>query len=127
MSEKFSAAVIKCFFCGQDKGIIMNTRLTEKCAQEIKKMHNCVIDHEPCDQCKKYMEQGIILVSVRDGDNGTNPYRTGGFAVVTEEGVKEFSTPEMFEQVKKTRFAFIEDSIWKQLGLPQGDSNEKVN
>ena len=65
------------------------------------------------------MEQGIILVSIRDGESTSNPYRTGGFVVVKEDAVKEFSTPEMFEKVKKARFAFIEDSVWNALGLPR--------
>ena len=65
------------------------------------------------------MEQGIILVSVRNGESTSNPYRTGGFVVIKEDAVKKFSTPEMFEKVKKTRFAFIEDSMWDALGLPR--------
>lgn len=92
-------------------------------AEEIKKRNGHAIDHEPCDEYKKYMEQGIMLCSVRDGESGNNPYRTGALCVLKEEAVKQFSTPEMFEQVKKTRFAFIEDSVWDQLGLPRGNSN----
>ena len=65
------------------------------------------------------MKQGIILVSIRDGESSSNLYRTGGFVVIKEDAVKRFSTPEMFESVKKARFAFIEDSIWDALGLPR--------
>ena len=118
-ASKLEVAVVKCFFCGKDKGLVMNTRLTERDAKNIRKMHNHAIDHEPCDECKKWMEQGIILVSVRNGESGNNPYRTGGFVVLKEDAVKQFSTPEMFKQVKKTRFAFIEDCVWDQLGLPR--------
>ena len=117
--SKLEVAVVKCFFCGRDKGLVMNTRLTEKDAKAIREAHNHAIDYEPCDECKKWMEQGIILVSIRDGESGNNPYRTGGFVVIKEDAVKEFSTPEMFEKVKKARFAFIEDSIWNALGLPR--------
>lgn len=117
--SKLEVAVVKCFFCGRDKELVMNTRLTEKAAKAIREVHNHAIDYEPCDECKKLMKQGIILVSVRDGESSSNPYRTGGFVVIKEDAVKEFSTPEMFEKVKKTRFAFIEDSIWDALGLPR--------
>lgn len=117
---KLECAVIKCFFCGKDKGLVMNKRLTKKCAEEIKQMRGHAIDYEPCDECKALMEQGIMFVSVRDGETGNNPYRTGKMCVIKEEAVKEFSTPEMYEQVKKTRFAFLEDSIWELLGLPKG-------
>lgn len=119
--NNLEVGMIRCFFCGKEKGL-MNTRLTKKCAEEIKKRNGHAIDHEPCDECKKYMEQGIMLCSVRDGESGNNPYRTGALCVLKEEAVKQFSTPEMFEQVKKTRFAFIEDSVWDQLGLPRGNS-----
>ena len=117
--NKFEVGLIKCFFCGKDKGLVMNTRLTHKDAENIKKMNGHAIDYEPCDECKKMMEQGIMFVSVRDGESGNNPYRTGKMCVIKEEGVKQFSSPELFEQVKKTRFAFIEDSVWTQLGLPE--------
>lgn len=122
-ANKLEVGIIKCFFCGKDKGLVMNTHLTSKCAEEIKKINGHAIDHEPCDECKALMKQGIMLCSVRDGESGNNPYRTGALCVLKEEAVKQFSSPEMFEQVKKTRFAFIEDSVWDQLGLPRGNSN----
>lgn len=122
-ANKLEVGIIKCFFCGKDKGLVMNTRLTSKCAEEIKNINGHAIDYKPCDECKALMQQGIMLCSVRDGESGNNPYRTGALCVLKEEAVKQFSSPEMFEQVKKTRFAFIEDSVWDQLGLPRGNSN----
>lgn len=118
--NNFEVAMIKCFFCGKEKGLVMNTRLSKKHADEIKKMNGHAIDYEPCDECKKLMEQGIMFVSVKDGESGNNPYRTGKLCVIKEEAVKQFSSPELYEQVKKTRFAFIEDSVWDSLGLPKG-------
>ena len=56
--SKLEVAVVKCFFCGRDKGLVMNTRLTEKDAKAIREAHNHAIDYEPCDECKKWMEQG---------------------------------------------------------------------
>lgn len=96
--QKLEVAVVKCFFCGRDKGLIMNTRLTEKDAKVIREVHNHAIDYEPCDKCKKLMKQGIILVSVRDGESPSNPYRTGGFVVIKEDAVKRFSTPECLKR-----------------------------
>lgn len=116
--SKFEVAVVKCFFCGKDKGLVMNTKLTEKEANNIREMHNHAIDYEPCDECKKYMEQGIMLASVRDGESGNNPYRTGKIVVIKEDCAKQMFHPEFFDKIKKTRFAFIEDSSWKKLGLP---------
>lgn len=118
--NNFEVAMIKCYFCGKDKGLVMNTRLTQKHAEKIKKMHGHTIDYEPCDECKKLMKEGIMFISVKDGESGNNPYRTGKMCVIKDEAVKKFTSPEMFEQVKKTRMAFIADSIWDMLGLPKG-------
>lgn len=120
--NNLEVAMIKCYFCGKDKGLVMNTRLTQKHAEEIKKMHGHAIDYEPCDECKKLMKEGIMFISVKDGESGNNPYRTGKMCVIKDEAVKKFTSPEMFEQVKKTRMAFIEDSIWDMLGLPKGEN-----
>lgn len=119
MDKKFEVGMINCFFCGEPKGLVMNTRLTEKDAKNIREINGHAIDYEPCDKCKELMKQGIMLVSVRDGETGNNPYRTGKMVVLKEEAVKEFSSPEMYEQIMKTRFAFIEDSVWTKIGLPE--------
>lgn len=116
--SKFEVAVVKCFFCGKDKGLVMNTKLTEKDANNIREMHNHAIDYEPCDECKKYMEQGIMLASVRDGESGNNHYRTGKIVVIKEDCAKQMFHPEFFDKIKKTRFCFIEDNSWQKLGLP---------
>lgn len=118
--NNLEVAMIKCYFCGKDKGLVMNTRLTQKHAEKIKKMHGHAIDYEPCDECKKLMKEGIMFISVKDGESGNNLYRTSKMCVIKDEAVKKFTSPEMFEQVKKTRMAFIEDSLWDMLGLPKG-------
>lgn len=113
--NKLEVELIKCYFCGKDKGIVMNSKLTKKEAEKIKKNHGHAIDYEPCEECKKLMEQGIMFCSVKDGESGNNPYRTGKMCVIKEDAVKQMMTAEMFEQVKKSRFAFIPDSIWEML------------
>lgn len=59
-----------------------------------------------------------MFVSVRDGERGNNPYRTGKMCVIKEEAVANMVSPELYEHLKRVRFGFIEDSIWEQLGLP---------
>ena len=95
MANKLGAAITRCYFCGENKEIIMNTRLTEKAAQKIEEYNGKVIDMEPCDKCKELMKQGIMFISVRDGESGNNPYRTGKLAVVKEEAVEKIYTKEM--------------------------------
>jgi hypothetical protein len=76
-------------------------------------------DHEPCDKCRGYMEQGIIIISVDPGSDPKNPYRTGGFWVIKEEAVRRLFTEEKFlEKVLRHRMAFVETAACKAIGLP---------
>lgn len=118
----------QCFYCGKDKDIL----LIGKPKPEMYKQGLCdasgkmkmsigVVDMEPCNECRDYMEQGIILISAKDEDLGTkDPYRTGGWVVIKEEGFKEMiNDPELLENVLKKRFCFVSDKVWDNLGLPR--------
>lgn len=100
-----------CFLCGKEKNEIALLGAAYKSEAP---MHMC-INKEPCDQCKEYMKQGILLISVRDNTDQENPYRTGHIAVIKEEAAKNiFGT-----DILKSRAAFIEDSLWNKIGLPR--------
>lgn len=58
-----------------------------------------------------------ILISVRDGEKGDNPYRTGRLCVMTSQG-----SSRLFKG-KAPPLAFIEDTLWAQLGLPNQDDD----
>ena len=67
------------------------------------------------------MRQGIILISVKDGETDeNNPYRTGNFVCVKEEFLRRVVQPAD-HPIFKSRMAFIEDSVWKKLGIPFKD------
>ena len=101
-----------CFVCGEEKGEIALLGASYK---ENAPMH-MLIDKEPCDKCKGHMKQGIILISVKDGSSGDNPYRTGGWCVVKKEAMLNIiNDPKMFEK----GMCFVPDSAWKKLGLPE--------
>jgi hypothetical protein len=120
LSRKYGVnpAVPKCFFCNRDKKEII---LFGRMKDDVEAPHGKVIDKEPCAECKKWMEQGIILISVRDGEEGDNPYRTGRWVVVKDEAIKRFNPPEFVEEVLKKRIAFVPDQVWTMLGLPKGE------
>lgn len=109
-------AIPHCFFCNQPKNeLILAGRLRDD-AEAPKSM---VWDKEPCDKCKEYMKQGIILVSVDEkksqGDM-ENPWRTGGWWVVSEDYIERvFGTAA--PEILKKRAAFIEHSTAEALGL----------
>jgi hypothetical protein len=113
VSEKHGVnpMITVCFFCGKDKNeIALLGRLPGDVAAP---MHGC-IDRVPCDECKGYMEQGVILVSVKNKTLCENPYRTGKFVVIKEEAAKE-----LFPTIGKSRFAYVEDEVWAKVGLPE--------
>lgn len=115
----FEVAIIKCWFCGEDKGLIMNRRLTKKDAQQIREANGRAIDLEPCDNCKKLMEQGVILFEIdRIPDNPQDmPERTGRMAVVRDSAFDNFPDKEFAKQVLKRRFGFIQRELWNDMGL----------
>ena len=90
-----------------------------------------VIDMWPCSKCEGYMKQGIILISVRDGEENKigkppNPYRTGGWVVIKEDFIdRAIDNEELRAQIKKARFCFIPDEAWVALGLPELPEKEK--
>lgn len=118
-------AIPKCFFCGQDKSQIILPGLLPGDREAPK---GAVWDMEPCDNCKSLMEQGVMFVSVRDGESGDNPYRTGRMAVVSEDWVRRRIRPQdMVDHLLQCRFGFIEDTVWKALGLPEEDIDNRPN
>lgn len=107
-------AIPVCYLCGEDKNEII---LAGRLPNDEEAPRKAVWDNKPCDKCKEYMKAGVILISVKDGDGGSNPYRTGGWCVVKDEAVKNIfdeDTPAI-----KSRVAFIEDTAWDTIGLPR--------
>ena len=90
LSEKHGVnpAIPLCFFCLKPKNEIL---LPGKMKNGMEAPRNAVWDTRPCDECKGYMEKGIILISVDESKSTDhkNPYRSGGWCVVKEELVKQ--------------------------------------
>ncbi len=108
----------RCFFCGARKNEVVLPGLLEG---DVGAPRDAVWDHEPCDQCQQYMKDGIILISVRDGESGPNPYRTGGWCVLKEAAVRKLIQPaSLVHDIIKQRVAFVPDQAWELLGLPRG-------
>ena len=109
----------RCYMCGGPKNeLILAGRLRGPNDKEAPR--SAVWNMEPCDQCAHYMKIGVILISIRDGEPQTrDPYRTGKFAVVTEDFCKRVFTEPSQTDVLTKRMAFIEDGVWSMLGLPE--------
>lgn len=114
MSEKSHVAMDMCFLCNEPKGIVLDRRLRNSLPREM------VTNMEPCDKCKEYMAQGIILISFSEKltEDEKNPYRTGHWCVVKDHVEFPFND-EAITDIRKRRVAFIEDEVWAMMGLPQ--------
>lgn len=69
-----------CQFCGKEYGVALLGRL--KNDEEAPRR----VAHGVCDDCTKVLDQkGLLVIEVRDGESGNNPYRTGRMVGVTYE------------------------------------------
>lgn len=121
MEEKSHVALTKCYFCQKDNEILLATRFNRtkdgklNPSIDMNKFHEKVVDKRPCTECEKLMKQGVILISVsNDSKNGEeNPFRTGGWVVITDEAFERITGNK-----PTARMAFIADEAWKKIGLP---------
>lgn len=96
-----------CFFCGKEKNEIL---LLGKIKGDAEAPHHAIFNQEPCDECKKLMALGVMLISVKDGSDHENPYRTGKVCVITIE-----TAQKIFNNIGNERAAFVEDSVWDKI------------
>jgi hypothetical protein len=133
VNPRVGVALTKCFYCGEGDRILINKLLTESMAKRVESAHGCVIDMEPCNKCKEFMDKGVILITIDDAKSGANwntpppdkptnwmpnPYRTGGFFVVTDDAVKRIINNEStVEWALKHRWMFIDHEAAERIGL----------
>lgn len=109
-----------CFLCLKDIGVALVGRILKGDDPEAPRR---MFDREPCAECKSWMEKGIILISVDETKttDSKNPFRTGGWVVVSEDYVKHILNPgPLLEQTLKGRYAVVPDELWDMLKLPRG-------
>ena len=106
-----------CFFCLKPKKEVI---LAGYIKGDAEAPHSVVWDRNPCNTCAEYMCQGIIFISVKDGETEDNPYRTGGWIVVTEDAMRRILIiPQFADVIARVRFAFVPDHVWDQIGFPR--------
>lgn len=127
-----------CFYCGKDKALLLFGRLSTKQKQAFEEQgidiaedgqapHKLVTDREPCDACKGFMKEGVILIGAKtlaSGDDPQNPQRTGLFCVVRDDFLRRARDHGVLNALVvgaalKSRVVFIEDRAWDLLGLPR--------
>lgn len=113
LSEKhgLNPSISQCFFCGKDKNELV---IFGRLPQDKEAPRKAVINHEPCEECKKLMDQGVMLCEVRKGSDRKNPDRTGNLIVIKEDVAQR-----IFNGIGSSRFAFIESDAWDKLNFPR--------
>lgn len=120
--NNFEVALVKeiCPACCKemDGPIIMNSLLTEKCANEVKELHGKVVGFSDkfCEECQKYADDGIILIGIDESksDNMKNPYRTGHFYVVKETWLDNINIEKIKSQAMKKRMLYVSHLIFEK-------------
>lgn len=110
LSEKhgINPTIPVCYYCGKEKNEVA---LMGRLPGDAKADSKMVVDMSPCDDCADLMKKGVMLIGVRDGETGDNPYRTGSVMVVSQEAAERI----FGGSYEKNRACFVYDSIIKQL------------
>lgn len=114
-------SICKCFFCGQDKGIV----LLGKLKNDAEAPREIVMDYEPCDNCLAGMQQGVTLLEVSnvqpsDGrpsvkaQDGSEVYPLERMVVLKAEAVSR-----MFNMNMKAGQRIFVDSEIMDMFIPQ--------
>ena len=109
-----------CFWCGEMKNEVA---LLGKLKGDIEAPHSCILDYEPCDECKKNMSMGVTLIGttekpiredlppIRDNETETL-YPTGQWLVVTKEAAKRyFSEVASEEEIESAEKILVEQEF----------------
>lgn len=119
-------ALTRCYFCGEADKILLCAKYRPDGrggmvpAKDMSEFDGKVIDKEPCPKCQEHMKNGVILISVSDdSEDGSEPYRTGGWWVVKDEAIKRMvKPPELAEKIISQRVTFVPNQACKILHLP---------
>lgn len=99
-------SLLKCFACGKGAGIALLGKLKndEKAPREMTDQNIF------CNDCQKVINQdGLLVISVRDGEASDNPYRTGKMVGITKEAKNR-----IFKNIK-TNVCYMEDSVFDKI------------
>lgn len=123
-----------CFYCGESSGIALLGSITTAMKKGLAEAgapvsedgeaprQGVVLDKEPCQKCTGYMEMGVIAISIdeKKSDDMENPYRSGGWCVMSEDWVKRvIHSQDLIDHILKRRVVFIPDDAWDAMELPR--------
>ena len=88
-----------------------------------------VLSKEPCDECKRHMQMGIMIIEVKDGCTNPDESRTGKMTVLKESTLLMIAEDLGWDvaQIKKHRVLFIEKTSLKKLLGPMYEETFQKN
>lgn len=115
-----------CPICGKpmNHSIILNTKLTKKDVEQIKKLDGKAIkiSEDACEECLKHKDECIYVIGI-DSSKGefksmSDIYRTGQIVGVRKDFKLLKDYPEFVLKTKNgVEFCFIEEELGKEINL----------
>lgn len=97
-------SITHCECCGKEIGIAMFGKLKG----DIEAPKDVFMGL--CDDCQKVIDQqGLMIIEVRDGETGKNPYRTGRIVGITKDAKER-----MFKDISSP-ICYMEQSMFSQM------------
>ena len=97
-------SVTRCVCCGKDYGVA----LLGKLKGDAEAPRDVAMGL--CDDCQKVIDQkGLMVIEVRDGESGKNPYRTGRIVGISKEAKER-----MFKDIDSP-ICYMEQSLFSQV------------
>lgn len=118
LSEKhgLNPCIPVCFFCGKEKNEVA---LLGKLKDDAEAPMHAIIDYEPCDECKKAMASGILMIGVKPTPSMDNQppisrdlYPTGKWIVVSEDFIRNnINNEKLAEAIITNKKTIADDAI----------------
>lgn len=97
-------SVTRCECCGKDYGVALLGMLKG----DVEAPREIFTGF--CDDCQKVIDQkGLLIIEVRDGETGNNPYRTGRITGITKEAKER-----MFKDIQSP-ICYMEESMFEPM------------
>lgn len=127
-----------CFFCGNTKNEVALLGKIGKGKDDFEAPRQCLLDYEPCEECKKKMEGNVTAIGVLNHpmQNGQPPirdglYPSGSYFVMRKGVIKRMFTnmdDKTVEEIEDKGNVLLEDEVVKQIinmaNQVNGEENE---
>jgi hypothetical protein len=97
-------SITHCEVCGKEIGIALLGKLKND-AEAPRDIYMGL-----CDECQKVIDQdGLMIIEVRDGETGNNPYRTGRIVGVSKEFKERYNIKSCIMYMEQSAFSKLFD------------------